>query len=181
VCIPLSLLGNGSVNTFPWRRRIVGSIVLCAVCAVSKEGRLVVLLRTSCYFMHCTRFPSTLDVNHGRRRLRSRHSRPSSYCEVGEWYFLYLIGVPFSFLSRILLVATLISGLLELIPSCILILSRSLYFFCIWSILTYMPVEIVDLIFPQNQKLNFQCRKTASNEDQRQKTCISSQDGTIQT
>jgi hypothetical protein len=28
---PLSLLGNGSVNTFPWQRRIVESVVFYAI------------------------------------------------------------------------------------------------------------------------------------------------------
>jgi hypothetical protein len=34
--IPLSLLGNGSVNMFPQQRRILGGVVLYAVCVVSK-------------------------------------------------------------------------------------------------------------------------------------------------
>jgi hypothetical protein len=38
-CIPLSFLDNGSVNTFPRQRRIVGGVVFCAVHVVSKESR----------------------------------------------------------------------------------------------------------------------------------------------
>jgi hypothetical protein len=42
VCIPLSLLGNGSVNTFPRQREIAGDVVFYAVRVVSKEsGRLI--------------------------------------------------------------------------------------------------------------------------------------------
>jgi hypothetical protein len=44
---PLSLLGNSSVNTFPWQRRIARSIVSYAVRLVSKESRRLVL-RTCC-------------------------------------------------------------------------------------------------------------------------------------
>jgi hypothetical protein len=47
LCIPLSLLGNGLVNTFPRQRRIVGGIVFYAVRVVSKEIRQSVLPRTS--------------------------------------------------------------------------------------------------------------------------------------
>jgi hypothetical protein len=39
LCIPLSLLGNGSVNTFPRQRRIVEGVVFYAVRVVSKERR----------------------------------------------------------------------------------------------------------------------------------------------
>jgi hypothetical protein len=49
LCIPLSLLGNNSVKTSPWQRRIVGGVVFYAVCAVSKESRRLVLPRTSCF------------------------------------------------------------------------------------------------------------------------------------
>jgi hypothetical protein len=43
VCIVLSLLGNGSVNTSWWQtntrnRRITGRVVFCAVCVVPKES-----------------------------------------------------------------------------------------------------------------------------------------------
>jgi hypothetical protein len=54
VCNPLSLLGNGSVNTFPAATntrndtRIVLRVVFYAVRVVSKENRRLVLLRTSC-------------------------------------------------------------------------------------------------------------------------------------
>jgi hypothetical protein len=44
MCIPLWLLGNGSVNTFPWKRRIVG-IVSYAVRVVLKKSKLLVLPR----------------------------------------------------------------------------------------------------------------------------------------
>jgi hypothetical protein len=46
--IPLSLLGNGSVNTFPRQRRIVGGVVSCAAHIVSKESRRLVLTGISC-------------------------------------------------------------------------------------------------------------------------------------
>jgi Zn-finger protein len=37
LCIPLSLLGNGSVNTFPREQRIVGGVVFYMVHVVSKK------------------------------------------------------------------------------------------------------------------------------------------------
>jgi hypothetical protein len=46
--IPLSLLGNVSVQNFPRQQRIVG-IAFCAVRVVSKGSRLLVLPRTPCY------------------------------------------------------------------------------------------------------------------------------------
>jgi hypothetical protein len=46
--IPLSLLRNNSVKTFPWQRRIVG-VVFCAVRVLSKESRQLVLPRTFCF------------------------------------------------------------------------------------------------------------------------------------
>jgi hypothetical protein len=39
LCIPRSLLGNDSVNMFPWKRRIVGGVVFCPIHVVSKENR----------------------------------------------------------------------------------------------------------------------------------------------
>jgi hypothetical protein len=48
LCIPLSLLGNNSVETFPRQRRIIGDLVFCADRVVSKESRRLVPLRTSC-------------------------------------------------------------------------------------------------------------------------------------
>jgi hypothetical protein len=51
LCIPLSLLGNCSVNTFPRQRRIVGGVVLYAVRVVSKESRRLVLTRNSCFLL----------------------------------------------------------------------------------------------------------------------------------
>jgi hypothetical protein len=47
LCIPLSLLGNNSVKTFPRQCRIVGRVVFYVVRVVSNENRLV-LPRTSC-------------------------------------------------------------------------------------------------------------------------------------
>jgi hypothetical protein len=47
-CIPLSLLGNNSVKTFPRQGRIVGRVVFYAIRVVSKESRRLVLPRTSC-------------------------------------------------------------------------------------------------------------------------------------
>jgi hypothetical protein len=49
LCIPLSLLGNNSVKTFPWQQRIVGCIAFSAVRVVSKDRRRLVLPRTSCF------------------------------------------------------------------------------------------------------------------------------------
>jgi hypothetical protein len=37
LCIPLSLLGNNSVKTFPWPRRIAGGVVFYADCVASKD------------------------------------------------------------------------------------------------------------------------------------------------
>jgi hypothetical protein len=51
LCIPLSLLGNGSVNTFPRQREIVGGVVFYAVRVVSKGNRRLILPRTSCYYV----------------------------------------------------------------------------------------------------------------------------------
>jgi hypothetical protein len=55
VCIPLSLLGNGSEksyrgNEYTHNRRIVGLVVFYAVHIVSKESKLLLLPRTSCYY-----------------------------------------------------------------------------------------------------------------------------------
>jgi hypothetical protein len=51
VCIPLPFLGNGSVNTFPKQRRIVGGIVFNAVCAVSEKSRRSVHHRNCCLML----------------------------------------------------------------------------------------------------------------------------------
>jgi hypothetical protein len=49
VCVSLlSLIGNGSVNTFPRQRGIIWNVVFCAVRVVSNECKLSVLSRTSC-------------------------------------------------------------------------------------------------------------------------------------
>jgi hypothetical protein len=50
LCILLSLLGNGSINTLSRQRRIVGGGVFCVVRVVSKGNGRLVLPRTSCYF-----------------------------------------------------------------------------------------------------------------------------------
>jgi hypothetical protein len=50
LCIPLSFLGNGSVNTFPRQRGIVGGVVFYAVSVVSKESKLLVLPGTICFW-----------------------------------------------------------------------------------------------------------------------------------
>jgi hypothetical protein len=47
LCIPPSLLGNGSVNTFSQKRRFVGGVVLYAVRVVWKESRRLVPPRPS--------------------------------------------------------------------------------------------------------------------------------------
>jgi hypothetical protein len=47
--MPLSLLGNGSVNTFHRQRSIVGDGVLYAMHVVSKKIRPLVLPRPSCF------------------------------------------------------------------------------------------------------------------------------------
>jgi hypothetical protein len=46
LCIPLSLLGNNLVKTFPRQLRIVGDVVLYAVRVVSEESRGLVIPRT---------------------------------------------------------------------------------------------------------------------------------------
>jgi hypothetical protein len=50
LCIPLLLLGNNSVKTFPRHGKSVGRGVFYAVCVVSKESRRLVLPRDSCSF-----------------------------------------------------------------------------------------------------------------------------------
>jgi hypothetical protein len=51
LCIPSSLLGNGSVNTFPLHRASVGGIFY-VVRVVSKEVRQLVIDRTTCFSVH---------------------------------------------------------------------------------------------------------------------------------
>jgi hypothetical protein len=53
-CIPLSLLGNGSVTTFPRQRRVVVGVVFYAIRLISKENRRLILLRTSSYLYICS-------------------------------------------------------------------------------------------------------------------------------
>jgi hypothetical protein len=50
LCIPLSLRGKGSENTFPLQRRIVGIVFFCALYVASKESRRLISPRTSCYW-----------------------------------------------------------------------------------------------------------------------------------
>jgi hypothetical protein len=50
LCIALSLLFN-SVKTFPWEGRIVGGVVFYAVRVVTKEGRRLIVPRTSCLML----------------------------------------------------------------------------------------------------------------------------------
>jgi hypothetical protein len=52
LCVPLSLLGNGSVKTFPRQRRLVAGVVFYAVRVVSKENKLLVLPRSFCFYFH---------------------------------------------------------------------------------------------------------------------------------
>jgi hypothetical protein len=47
LCIPLSLLSNGSVNTFPRQQGIAGGVFFYAVYVVSKESSRFILPRTS--------------------------------------------------------------------------------------------------------------------------------------
>jgi hypothetical protein len=47
-CIPIELLGNNSVKTFPRQRRILGGLVFYAVGVVLKESRRLVRPRTPC-------------------------------------------------------------------------------------------------------------------------------------
>jgi hypothetical protein len=50
LCISLMLLGNNSIKSFPQQRIIVGGIIFCTVCVVSKKSRRLILPRTSCFF-----------------------------------------------------------------------------------------------------------------------------------
>jgi hypothetical protein len=63
LCTHLLLLGNSSVNTFPWQRRFVGGVVFYAVRVLSKESRRIVLPRTSCCKVWCT-------INHKLRSVK---------------------------------------------------------------------------------------------------------------
>jgi hypothetical protein len=60
LCIPLSLLANNSVTTFPRQRRTVGDIVFYAVRVVSKENKRLVLPTTSCWFVGFILFVTAL-------------------------------------------------------------------------------------------------------------------------
>jgi hypothetical protein len=53
LCISLSLLGNGSVNTFSRQRGIVVGVIFYVVQVVWKESRVSVLHRTSSSFFFC--------------------------------------------------------------------------------------------------------------------------------
>jgi hypothetical protein len=59
LCIPLPLLGNSSVNTFPRQWRIVTGAAFYAVRVISKKSRRLILTRTPCL-----------------KLLPSRHSHP---------------------------------------------------------------------------------------------------------
>jgi hypothetical protein len=50
--IPLWLLGNNSVKTFPGQRKFFGNVVFRAVHVVSKERRLLVLLSITCFYFN---------------------------------------------------------------------------------------------------------------------------------
>jgi hypothetical protein len=50
MCIPPSLLSNGSVNTFPQQQIFAGGGFFYAVHDVSKESRQLVLSITSCLY-----------------------------------------------------------------------------------------------------------------------------------
>jgi hypothetical protein len=51
LCIPISLLDNGSVKMFLRQGRIVGGAVFYAVRDVSKESMRLILPRTSCFIL----------------------------------------------------------------------------------------------------------------------------------
>jgi hypothetical protein len=51
LCIPLSLLGNGSINTFPWQPRIVGGVIFNAFRFALEESRRLILPRNSCHYL----------------------------------------------------------------------------------------------------------------------------------
>jgi hypothetical protein len=54
--IPLKLLGNNSIKTFPRQRIIVGGVVFCAVCVLSKKNGIFFLPRTFSYVIMTFRF-----------------------------------------------------------------------------------------------------------------------------
>jgi hypothetical protein len=62
LCI-LTLLANGSVNTFPRQRRIFGRVILYSVCVLSEESRRLVLPRTSCLYSSSIYHSSSLWLN----------------------------------------------------------------------------------------------------------------------
>jgi hypothetical protein len=61
LCILLSLLGNGSINTFPRQEGIVRSVVSFAVRVISKGSRRLVLPRNVC-FLYYFSLPLTIPV-----------------------------------------------------------------------------------------------------------------------
>jgi hypothetical protein len=67
----LNGVANGSVNTFPRQRRIVGGVVFCAVRLVSKESRRLVLSRTSCWYP--TSYPDDSEVSPVEKRRTQFH------------------------------------------------------------------------------------------------------------
>jgi hypothetical protein len=62
---PSSLLGNGSVNTFPRQGINVGGVVFYAVCVVSMKSRQLVLTRTPCYVICSPSFSISSTKMHG--------------------------------------------------------------------------------------------------------------------
>jgi hypothetical protein len=72
----LSLLGNGSINTFPRQRRIIEGVVFYVVHFVSKEIRHLILTRTT-----CLNSPSCSTVRHRRHRPFTRHLLAGACCQ----------------------------------------------------------------------------------------------------
>jgi hypothetical protein len=58
--MPLSLLGNNSVKTFPRQQRNVGGVVFYAVSVISNKRRRLVLPTTSCFIEKISKLPQKL-------------------------------------------------------------------------------------------------------------------------
>jgi hypothetical protein len=93
MCIPLSLLGRGTVRTLPRHeytrsnRRISGRVVFDAVRVISKESSRLVLPRTSCSNYHhlsCFLFVGVAELTYKEQDLAS---------EVTFWYFAARVPV----------------------------------------------------------------------------------------
>jgi hypothetical protein len=54
LCVPLSLLRNGSVKTFPRQQTIIGGFVSSTARVISKESRRLVLPTTFCNLVKVT-------------------------------------------------------------------------------------------------------------------------------